>query len=120
MNKLLLPKNLTICVHISVNNIIVSLSNEKGETLKQFSGGSIGLKGTKKSGTYSAETLGENTSSLLSFSGVNTVRIIFKGRGPGREQFLFGFLKNNINLHSLEDKKLISFNGCRPPKKRRI
>lgn len=53
--------------------------------------------------------------------GVESMEIIVKGLGPGREQALRGLqVSNSINIVSITDKTSIPHGGCRPRKSRRI
>jgi small subunit ribosomal protein S11 len=109
-----------IMVSISNNNIIVSVITENGNVFITSSGGILGYKGSKKSGIFSASAIGLSIANKLINQNIKKVYITFKGRGYGKEAFLAEFYKKNIVILQLEDLKIVSFNGCRPSKRRRI
>jgi small subunit ribosomal protein S11 len=113
----IIPK---VMVSITNNNILVSVITDNGNVFISSSSGILGYKGSKKSGIFSASAVGSNIVNKLLSRNINKVNVTFKGRGLGKEAFLAEFYKKNIMILQLEDKKVISFNGCRPSKRRRI
>lgn len=52
--------------------------------------------------------------------GVKKVEVLVKGQGSGRETAIRALQNNGIEISSIMDITPIPFNGCRPPKRRRV
>ncbi len=110
-----------VVINSGVNNTIVSVSDEKGNVLAWGSSGASGFKGTKKSTPYAAQVAAEKAMTKVLDMGIESMEIIVKGIGSGREQALRGLQVNNsINITSITDQTSIPHGGCRPRKSRRI
>ena len=48
------------------------------------------------------------------------VEVRVRGPGPGRESAVTALQANGLKVTAIEDHTAIPFNGCRPPKKRRV
>lgn len=108
-------------VNAGFNNTIVTIADEKGNTLAWASSGGSGFRGSKKSTPYAAQVAAENAMAKLSDVGIQTMEIIVKGLGPGRDQALRGLQMNNsVNIISITDKTSIPHGGCRQRKARRV
>ncbi len=51
---------------------------------------------------------------------METIEIVVKGRGNGRESVIRTLLSAGLRVKSIEDKSAVPHNGCRPPKRRRL
>lgn len=109
--------------YFSFNNTIVSLSRIDGRVLFQCSGGSIGYKNTKKSTSYVAEKVIEETLRKISDYGMKNIILNLKGVGSGRDIVTRKVIESNENqklkILELVDKTPIPFNGTRPSKRPR-
>ncbi|MEP0675425.1 MAG: 30S ribosomal protein S11, partial [Nonlabens ulvanivorans] len=74
-------------VHISssFNNILVSLTNKKGEVISWSSAGKMGFRGSKKNTPYAAQLAAEDASKVAHEAGLRKVKAYVKGPGNGRE-----------------------------------
>jgi small subunit ribosomal protein S11 len=52
--------------------------------------------------------------------GMKEVEVRVRGPGPGRESAVTALQANGLKVTAIEDHTPIPFNGCRPPKKRRV
>jgi len=109
-------------VHINAtfNNTIVTITDLKGNTLSWSSAGSNGFKGSRKGTAFAAQTASETATTSAVSLGLKTVEILVKGQGAGRETAIRAVQNRGLSITSIKDITSIPFNGCRPPKKRRV
>ena len=109
-------------VHIktSFNNTIVTFSDANGNVVSWCSSGKLGLKGSKKSTPFAAQTCVEEAAKVAKEHGLNTVEVYVKGPGSGREAAIRALQNCELNLTLIKDVSPIAHNGCRPPKVRRV
>ena len=109
-------------VHInaSFNNIIISITNLKGEVISWSSAGKMGFRGSKKNTPYAAQVAAEDASKVAIESGLRKVKVFVKGPGNGRESAIRTIHNNGIEVSEIVDVTPMPHNGCRPPKRRRV
>ena len=109
-------------VHIktSFNNTIVTFSDSEGNVLSWCSSGKLGLKGSKKSTPFAAQTCVEDAAKVAKDNGIKSVEVYVKGPGSGRESAIRALQNCEINVTLIKDVSPIAHNGCRPPKVRRV
>ena len=69
----------------SFNNIIISLTNKKGDVISWSSAGKMGFRGSKKNTPYAAQLAAEDCSKVAHEAGLRKVKVYVKGPGNGRE-----------------------------------
>jgi small subunit ribosomal protein S11 len=109
-------------VHIKAtfNNFIVTITDLKGNVLDWSSSGKCQFKGAKKSTPYAAQVVIEKlVPDVKDKFGVETVSILVKGPGAGRETAIRTLAKF-VEVASIKDITPIPHNGCRPRKRRRV
>ena len=108
--------------HISAtfNNIIISLTNKKGEVISWSSAGKMGFRGSKKNTPYAAQMAAEDCSKVALEAGLKKVKVYVKGPGNGRESAIRSLHNGGIEVTEIIDVTPMPHNGCRPPKKRRV
>ncbi len=104
----------------SFNNIIISLTNNKGEVIAWSSAGKMGFRGSKKNTPYAAQTAAEDVSKVAIELGLRKVVVYVKGPGNGRESAIRTLHNNGIEVTEIVDVTPLPHNGCRPPKRRRV
>jgi small subunit ribosomal protein S11 len=109
-----------VYISSSYNNTIISLCDRRGNVLTWASAGSIGFKGTKKATPFAASKVAETISTVAKKLGINTVAILVKGIGSGRESAIRSLAARGLNIISIKDVTPVPHNGCRPPKVRRV
>lgn len=109
-----------IYINSSFNNTVISLTNFKNEVLYWASSGSCGFKGARKGTPFSAKIAVEKITRYALDQGIQSINIIVKGPGPGRETAIRSLQKSNFDIVLICDRTSIPHNGCRPPKKRRV
>ena len=108
--------------HISAtfNNIIISLTNKKGEVISWSSAGKMGFRGSKKNTPYAAQMAAEDCSKVAMEAGLKKVKVYVKGPGNGRESAIRSLHNAGIEVTEIIDVTPLPHNGCRPPKRRRV
>jgi len=104
----------------SFNNIIISLTNKKGDVISWSSAGKMGFRGSKKNTPYAAQLAAENCASVAKEAGLRKVKVYVKGPGNGRESAIRSIHNAGIEVTEIIDVTPIPHNGCRPPKRRRV
>ncbi|NHM06491.1 30S ribosomal protein S11 [Flavobacterium sp. CYK-4] len=108
--------------HISAtfNNIIISLTNKKGEVISWSSAGKMGFRGSKKNTPYAAQMAAEDCSKVAMEAGLKKVKVYVKGPGNGRESAIRSIHNSGVEVTEIIDVTPMPHNGCRPPKRRRV
>ena len=107
-------------INASFNNIIISLTNVKGEVISWSSAGKMGFRGSKKNTPYAAQLAAEDCSKVAHEAGLRKVKVYVKGPGAGREAAIRAVDGVGIKVTKIRDITPIPHNGCRPPKRRRV
>jgi small subunit ribosomal protein S11 len=107
-------------INASFNNIIISLTNNKGEVIAWSSAGKMGFRGSKKNTPYAAQTAAEDVSKVALEAGLKKVKVYVKGPGNGRESAIRTLHNNGLEVTEIIDVTPLPHNGCRPPKRRRV
>ena len=107
-------------VTASFNNIIISLTNTKGEVISWSSAGKMGFRGSKKNTPYAAQTAAEDCAKVAQEAGLRKVKVFVKGPGNGRESAIRSLHNAGIEVMEIVDITPLPHNGCRPPKRRRV
>ncbi|HKP30967.1 MAG TPA: 30S ribosomal protein S11 [Gemmatimonadales bacterium] len=108
--------------HISAtfNNVLVTITDTKGNTIVWGTAGKAGFKGSKKSTPFAATVAAENCGREAYNLGVRRVHVLVQGPGSGRESAVQALASAGLKVVSIKDVTPIPHNGCRPPKKRRV
>lgn len=107
-------------INATFNNIIISLTNKKGEVISWSSAGKMGFRGSKKNTPYAAQMAAEDCSKVALEAGLKKVKVYVKGPGNGRESAIRSLHNGGIEVTEIIDVTPIPHNGCRPPKRRRV
>ncbi|MAU63500.1 MAG: 30S ribosomal protein S11 [Flavobacteriaceae bacterium] len=109
-------------VHInaSFNNIIISITNKKGEVISWSSAGKMGFRGSKKNTPYAAQLAAEDAVKVANEAGMKKAKVFVKGPGNGRESAIRTIHNNGVEITEIFDVTPQPHNGCRPPKRRRV
>lgn len=104
----------------SFNNIIISLTNKKGDVVSWSSAGKMGFRGSKKNTPYAAQVAAEDAAAVAKEAGLKKVKVYVKGPGNGRESAIRSIHNAGIEVTEIVDITPLPHNGCRPPKRRRV
>lgn len=102
------------------NNTLVTVTNDKGDTVGWSSAGAKGFKGTRKSTPYAAGLAVEEVVRRLVGLGMKSADIYVKGPGAGRDSSLRGIKSAGLSILSISDITPMPHNGPRAKKKRRV
>lgn len=109
-----------VYVTSTFNNTLVTVTNDKGDTLGWSSSGAKGFKGTRKSTPYAASTAVEDVVKRVAERGLKSVDVFVKGPGAGRDSSLRGIRNAGLFITSISDITPMPHNGPRAKKKRRV
>ena len=107
-------------INASFNNIIISLTNKKGDVISWASAGKMGFRGSKKNTPYAAQLAAESAAAVAQEAGLKKVKVYVKGPGNGRESAIRSIHNAGIEVTEIIDVTPLPHNGCRPPKRRRV
>ena len=107
-------------IYCSFNNTIVTVSDDKGNTIAWSTAGSHGFKGTKKSTPFAAQITSNKAAEKAVAMGMREVAVKVCGPGQGRETAVRAVQQAGLTVSSIKDITPIPHNGCRPLKARRV
>ncbi len=109
-----------VFVTATFNNTMVTVTDEKGNTIGWSSAGKMGFKGSRKSTAYAAQVVSQDACRQAMSHGLREVEVRVKGPGAGRESAVRAVQAVGIDILSIKDVTAIPHNGCRPKKARRV
>jgi small subunit ribosomal protein S11 len=107
-------------IKATFNNVIVTLTDNYGNTISWASSGKMGFKGSKKNTPFAAQVAAENAAKTAYDMGLRKVDVFIKGPGSGREAAIRSLQTAGLEILTIKDITPIPHNGCRPPKRRRV
>ncbi|MBC7326661.1 30S ribosomal protein S11 [bacterium] len=107
-------------IKATFNNTIISITDQEGNVLCWASGGTVGLKGTRKGTPYAAQLAADAVAKKAMEMGVRRVDVMVKGTGQGRETAIRALQAAGLEINTIKDVTPVPHNGCRPPKRRRV
>lgn len=107
-------------VNATFNNTMITITDAQGNAISWSSAGTMGFKGSRKSTPYAAQVAAEDAGKKAADHGMQTLEVLVKGPGSGRESALRALQAAGFNITSIQDVSPIAHNGCRPRKKRRV
>ena len=113
-------ENGKVFVMATFNNTLVTITNDKGDTVAWSSAGASGFKGTRKSTPFAATTAVEQVAKKAIEAGIKTVEVYVKGPGAGRDAALRAIKSAGLSISLIADITPMPHNGPRAEKKRRV
>ncbi len=107
-------------IQASFNNTVVTITDLNGNVICWSSAGKRGFKGSRKSTPFAAQTAAEDAAKRAVESGMNTVSVLIRGPGTGRESAVRALAMSGLRVSAIRDITPVPHNGCRPPKRRRV
>lgn len=107
-------------VKATFNNVIVTITDQYGNTISWASAGKMGFKGSRKNTPYAAQKAGEAAATEAHDLGLQRVDVYVKGPGSGREGAIRALSEAGLEVATIRDVTPLPHNGCRPPKRRRV
>ena len=102
------------------NNTIITITDPTGAVIAWSSAGQVGFKGSRKSTPFAAQMAAEPAARRAMDHGMRKVDVYVRGPGSGRETAIRSLQATGLEVGSISDVTPIAFNGCRPPKRRRV
>jgi small subunit ribosomal protein S11 len=109
-----------VYVSATFNNTLITITNDKGQTVAWSSAGASGFKGARKSTPFAATTAMEAVAKKAAGKGIRSVDVYVKGPGAGRDAALRAIKSAGLSISLIADITPIPHNGPRASKKRRI
>lgn len=107
-------------IQSTYNNTMISLMDQKGDTVAWSSSGSLGFKGAKKGTPFAAAKVAELLADKAIAIGMKDADVVVNGVGSGRESAIRAFSNKGININIIRDVTPVPHNGPKPPKPRRV
>ncbi len=107
-------------IQAGFGNVIVTMTDPKGDTVSWSSAGHLGFKGSRKGTPFAAQMAAEDAAKKAMDAGMRSVDVYLTGPGAGREPAIRALAGVGLKVLSMKDITPIPHNGCRPPKRRRI
>lgn len=114
-------ENGRVYIAATFNNTLITITDDKGNTLGWGSSGNVGFKGTRKSTPFAATTaVDQVVKKVISSVGLRRVDVYLKGPGAGRDAALRALKNAGLTITMIADVTPMPHNGVRPKKKRRV
>ena len=107
-------------IQSTFNNTIVTITDLQGNAVSWASAGEMGLRGSRNSTPFAAQTAAETAAKAAIEHGMKTVEVYVKGPGQGRKAAIRALQTAGLDVTMIKDVTPIPHNGCRPPKRRRV
>ena len=107
-------------IRSTFNNTLITLTDPEGSVVAWGSAGSVGFKGSRKGTAFAAQRAAEAAARRAMEHGLRQVEVLIQGPGAGREAAIRSLQAAGIQVTSIRDVTPIPFNGCRPPRRRRV
>jgi len=109
-----------VYITATFNNTLVTITDEKGNTIYWGSSGLVGFKGARRATPYAATTAVEAVARKVQEAGMREIEVYVKGPGAGRDAALRALKAVGLSIVLIADVTPIPHNGVRPKKKRRV
>lgn len=109
-----------VYINASYNNTVVTVTDMHGNVLAWATAGSLGFSGPKKATPFASSRVVATIAEKLKAGGPQTVEVIVKGIGGGRDSAVRSLINHGFDIVSIKDVTPIPHNGPRPRKVRRV
>jgi len=109
-----------IYITATFNNTLITITDDRGNTVCWGSTGRSGFKGSRKSTPFAATTAVKKVVDEARILGLRQAKVFIKGPGSGRDAALRVLRSSGIRITMIADVTPIPHNGCRPKKRRRV
>jgi small subunit ribosomal protein S11 len=109
-------------IHVlaTFNNTIITVTDNKGNTLTTASAGASGFRGSKKGTAYAAQIAAEKAiESAKQGYGLSKADVFVKGVGMGRDSAMRTLANQKIQIENVKDVTGIPHGGVRPRRPKR-
>ncbi len=109
-----------VFIQASLNNTIMTVTDEKGNTVAWLSAGSLGFSGPKKATPFAGSKVAEAIAEKVKKSGPIKIDVLVRGIGKGRDSAVRSLAAKGFEILSIKDVTPVPHNGPKPRKVRRI
>lgn len=115
-----LVTDVIVHVYASFNNTITTVTDVKGNVLSWATAGGSGFRGSRKSTPFAGQVATARAlQKAVDTYGAESAEVRVCGPGPGRDASVRA-VRDHVSISAIYDVTGIPFNGCRPPKERRV
>ncbi len=107
-------------IRATFNNVLITVTDQYGNTISWASSGKMGFRGSRKNTPYAAQIAASSAGKEAYDLGLRRVEVYVKGPGSGRESAIRALSSVGLEIATIRDVTPIPHNGCRPPKRRRV
>jgi small subunit ribosomal protein S11 len=107
-------------VNATFNNVIITFTNNSGQTVAWSSAGKMGFRGAKKNTPFAAQVAAQDVGKAAFDLGIRKVKVYIKGPGAGRDSAIRNIGASGIEITEIMDITPLPHNGCRPRKRRKM
>lgn len=107
-------------IQTTLNNTIVTLTDQNGNALAWSSAGLVGFTGPKKATPYAASKVIDNVFEKAEPFGLKELSVFVIGIGSGRDSAIRSLNTKGFNVLSIKEITPMPHNGCRAPRARRV
>ncbi len=107
-------------IQATLNNTIVSITDQNGNVLAWASAGNCGFRGPKKATPYAAGKVVEKVLEQIERLGMKELQVFVTGIGNGRDSALRSLNTKGLNITSIKETTPVPHNGCRSRRPRRV
>ena len=107
-------------IRATFNNVLITVTDQYGNTISWASSGKMGFRGSRKNTPYAAQVAASSAGKEAYDLGLRRVEVYVKGPGSGRESAIRALSSVGLEIATIRDVTPIPHNGCRPPKRRRV
>ena len=101
------------------NNTLITITDDKGNTITWSSTGKVGFKGSRKSTPFAATQAITSAIEEAKGMGLKEAAVFIKGPGPGRDAVLRVLRSVGLKISEINDVTPIPHNGTRARKPRK-
>jgi small subunit ribosomal protein S11 len=109
-------------IHVlaTFNNTIITVTDNRGNTISTASAGASGFRGSKKGTAYAAQVAAEKAIGLAKQNyGLTKADVFVKGVGMGRDAAIRTLSTQRVAIENIKDVTGIPHGGVRPRKAKR-
>lgn len=109
-------------IHVlaTFNNTIITVTDDKGNTISTASAGASGFRGSKKGTAYAAQVAAEKAiGTARQIFGLTKADVFVKGVGMGRDAAVRTLASQKIQVENVKDVTGIPHGGVRPRRPKR-
>lgn len=110
----------TVLINCLRNNIFITVSSTPGRHIFHLSAGTAGFSGSQKTSPKAAMAMLDTLQRKLEDLKIQQVRLNFRGLNSARAILIGHIRRMGLQVTEVVDTTRVPFNGCRPPKAKRL